>query len=968
MKTIKILIAASEELHAEKLEFTNLIEHLNQVLRPRGIELKRIKWNPEQDGSIEVFQAKLQDCEMCLNLYWRQLAANSEEELNTAYQQLKDGHNPRNLYVFFKEPTDDLTEALRDFKANFVTNYGHFFCKFENVDTMNLHFILQFEAYQNRLDDSEGKLFKVSNGKVWLGDQDLVELGNVSFIAMNKEYRKLNDQLSELRVKYAEIRAKHKANPDDERIENEYLALNTKLNEASKEFEAYQQSLCDMELSFIEHSFDLCSDRMIKARELFEQGDSVAADEILNLEEIEREDLNDEKLHLQILRKREQKLIEYLAKAKMVKLNRNYEYDEQIAIVCKVYDRAISIAKEINYDEEKLVNILVDCASFLKEKLQSYKAIPYYEKALKIRKKLYGDTPGTNLTELVETLDNLAECRNSAGFFKSAERCYREELDIFKLLAKDNPNVYLPKVSTLLGKMGFFFRFKNFFEAEKCYNESLKIDNKLAAIDPETYTHWIACTYSSLSSLYDLHGYHEEAVRSIIFSIEIYKILNQRKPNSNLVGLAFSLGEYYQLLCRDGISEEAEVVFDEALAAFRHLVKMDFSYRSEIIHLLHCHGMSLSEEGRYKDAEKIYRKILRLIRNDHHYDLIAMYTEDLANLLAKQGKLGSAAKYYREAFEVRLRDYEETSYGDYDGYLMFDRILKNHSALLLEHNCYHEAELLYLNAIGKEVRYRLRYNALLFQAMRSVLLIDLSKMQYDNGYLKKAEQTFRKALKASQSIISKIIGSEIHKYSDLMIMPLECIAERQEELGLHDDCLKTYRTIVDIERKVSDDVYVTSLESSMDHLASLYKEAGNFEEAEKIYREELALSFNYAEDDPDVCLLCEICNLTKLAVLYRDFGHYRESEDTFLKILERNKTRFEENEVAFICQEASTLTDYAILKQKQGLYSEAKQLLSQALLDYEQIKEINPESYNERIAEIQKQISDIEKIIKSENS
>ena len=147
------MIAASEELHDEKLEFTSLIQHLNEVLKPRGIELKRIKWDPENDGPIDVYQAKLSDCEMCLNLYWRNLADNSEDELNTAYQQLKEGKNPRNLYVFFKEPTEDLSEALRVFKANFVNNCGHFFCKFENVDTMNLHFILQFEAYQNRIED-----------------------------------------------------------------------------------------------------------------------------------------------------------------------------------------------------------------------------------------------------------------------------------------------------------------------------------------------------------------------------------------------------------------------------------------------------------------------------------------------------------------------------------------------------------------------------------------------------------------------------------------------------------------------------------------------------------------------------------------------------------------------------------------------------------------------------------------------
>ena len=89
------MIAASEEMHEEKLEFTNLIEHLNEVLEPRGIELKRIKWNPETDGSLEEYKSKLKDCEMCLTLYWRELAGNSEQELDAAYQELKEEYGVR---------------------------------------------------------------------------------------------------------------------------------------------------------------------------------------------------------------------------------------------------------------------------------------------------------------------------------------------------------------------------------------------------------------------------------------------------------------------------------------------------------------------------------------------------------------------------------------------------------------------------------------------------------------------------------------------------------------------------------------------------------------------------------------------------------------------------------------------------------------------------------------------------------
>ena len=108
----------------------------------------------------------------------------------SAYQQLKGGGNPRKLYVFFKEPAEDLSDALKDLKANFVTNYGHFFCRFENVDTMNLHFILQFEAYQNSNYNVQDKLFKVKDGKVTINEEPFVSLDQVPFAALNEDQKK----------------------------------------------------------------------------------------------------------------------------------------------------------------------------------------------------------------------------------------------------------------------------------------------------------------------------------------------------------------------------------------------------------------------------------------------------------------------------------------------------------------------------------------------------------------------------------------------------------------------------------------------------------------------------------------------------------------------------------------------------------------------------------------------------------
>ena len=282
MKTIKIMIAASEEMHEEKLEFTNLIEHLNEVLEPRGVELKRIKWNPDTDGSIEEYKTKLNDFEMCFTLYWRDLAGNSEQELNTAYQELKCGNNPRNLYVLFKEPSENLTEELRAFKANFVTNFGQFYSKFENVDTMNLYFILQFEAYHNHLCGNDDQLVKVSGGKVLVANKEFVNLDNVPFVALNKDYQMLKNELFELDTQVAEILKRYKADSDNDDIKDELMVLMSKRKKLADEFDEFQVHLYDIALNFAKTAGEKYSERMRKSRELFELGDVIGADKILN--------------------------------------------------------------------------------------------------------------------------------------------------------------------------------------------------------------------------------------------------------------------------------------------------------------------------------------------------------------------------------------------------------------------------------------------------------------------------------------------------------------------------------------------------------------------------------------------------------------------------------------------------------------------------------------------------------------
>ena len=608
------MIAASEEMHDEKMRFSDLIKHLNVVLEPRGIELKRIKWNPDTDGSIEEYKSKLKDCEICLTLYWRDLAGNSEQELDTAYQELKGGNNPHNLYVFFKEPTADLTEALRDFKANFVTKYGHFFCKFENVDTMNLHFILQFEAYQNRLRSNDDKLVKVAGGKVTVADEEFVTLNNVPFAALNKEYQRLQKELLELDIQVVEVRKRHKADPDNEDIEDELMATKSKREKLADEFEKYQTHLYDIALNFAKTAGEKYSERMRKARELFELGDAIGADQILNMEEMKRDrqhESEQKKVHeenLEIL------MNEFLDKTKTVMTNTLFSIPERFSIACEAYEEAKSIAREIYLDEEKLANILFDYAYLKADFTRMHEAVQLYVEALRIYRQLAESNPDAYMPDVAMSLNNLANLHRALGRYVEAEKNYVEALQIYRQLAESNPDAYMPRVATSLNNLAILqSELGRYVEAEENYVESLRICRQLAESNPDAYMPDVATSLNNLANLQSDLGRYVEAEKNHVEALRICRQLAESNPDAYMPRVATSLNNLAILQSELGRYVEAEENYVEALRIRRQLAESSpDAYMPDVAMTLWNLACLKSKQKKYEEEKEIWIEALEV--------------------------------------------------------------------------------------------------------------------------------------------------------------------------------------------------------------------------------------------------------------------------------------------------------------------------------------------------------------------
>ncbi len=347
MKTIKVFIASSEELHLERLEFTDMIQQLNKALKPRGIEIEPVKWeyldsSMNEERKQTEYNNALKECELCLVMYWTRFGEYTEEELTTAWECLKAGNNPKKLYVYFKEPCNESKE-LKDFKDSFVTRYGHFYCKFENIDTLRLNFLLQFEQYQNAI-LSSASIIEMGNSKLEIDGKEYVDLKNVPFVGNNEEYAELLKSIKKTRKLLA-------ITDEDDSEYKEYLDELEQLKEKQRKKE---KTIWDTALLITRLSTTKCSDRLNRAIELFNSGDDKGANAVLKEEEIDSDIDRNIKL-IELGEEGRKGLIinidEYRLKIKVLHCSLHKEdYEKIIALRTKVIELCIHLYGEASIE------------------------------------------------------------------------------------------------------------------------------------------------------------------------------------------------------------------------------------------------------------------------------------------------------------------------------------------------------------------------------------------------------------------------------------------------------------------------------------------------------------------------------------------------------------------------------------------------------------------------------------------
>jgi len=280
------------------------------------------------------------------------------------------------------------------------------------------------------------------------------------------------------------------------------------------------------------------------------------------------------------------------------------------------YTQALAFAeKHFGADSAQVDTVCLDLALLYSETKESASELAMLERRVRIRKAEAG------IPQIVDALQDLAECHNLQDRPDDAESTYRQALD----LCDESIEAHLPALRMALLYFGIFLNYRErHADAIPVFERSLavcKLDQ-----DPPTLT--AARTAMHLGEALLQVKRHEEA-RTIIEAAVPVVTHRGQTPSTTFGKILYYLGNYHQ---REDRFAEAERAYDLAIlqthnarnVSFRNLAYIQQAAASNDLKL----NKPVSAENRLQQSVRL---LLRSQQEEHHPDVLSV-KQDLVNI------------------------------------------------------------------------------------------------------------------------------------------------------------------------------------------------------------------------------------------------------------------------------------------------------------------------------------------------
>ncbi len=634
MKTIKIFIASSNELIAERKELANLAQSLSFALERQGLCFQTVQWEFMDASHIpydkqEMYNNELKLCDICIALFWTKFGKFTKREFDTAITELSAGRQLKKLYTYCKK-SEAVKQELKAFKESYYEKYHDFVIEFENFDTLKAHFLLQVIIFLSEF-WGESKFVEIKNSMVTIDGKVYVDLLKVPFAGNNEEYTRLIKEIERTERLIAKI---SQDDPD-------YQEYATVLLELKEKQSIMEDNMWNTATYITQHKATMRSDRLKRAITHFNQGDLNGANAILDEEKIDR----DVEHNLELLDKGKEGLKsnieEYKLKIKLIEAKMPNGWTDKIV---ELQEKILSICLQTFGEKSAEAADAYYSTGYYYVFLGNYEeALKYFNKALELREGLFKERhPKT-----ASAISKVGILYSKLGDQKKA---LEYQFNALNLRTNINGERH-PKTASAISNVGITF--EKLGIPEKALEYFLKALNMRIEIygkkHPET-----AAAINNVGIIYSKLGDQKRALEYFLEALNLRtEIFGERHPET--VAAISNVAIVYSKL---GDQKKALVYF---LKALNLRIEIYGERHPETTAAISNVAIAYSKLGDQKKALEYFLKVLNLrteIYGERHSEIAAA----ISNLAITYGKLRDTKKaleYQLKALNMRTEIYGE---------------------------------------------------------------------------------------------------------------------------------------------------------------------------------------------------------------------------------------------------------------------------------------------------------------------
>ena len=661
MKTIKIFLASSEELENDRNAFGNLVRKLDKIYERRGIRIELFEWE-DYDAAFndrrkqDEYNDQVRSSDLFLALFHIKAGRFTIEEFDVATEEFRRKASPK-VYVYCKDLQAGETESpeLAEFKQRLFDEMGHYWCRYGNRDTMQLHFVMQLQLVENSRMDT----LKVDEkGAVTLDGTPVAHMDQLPFAADNEAYRKMQAELLELPAKIEKARERVKKLPDDEDLRDDLQFKLNRYNQLKEDFAQLQQDLFSTAKTIATLQQQQVNDRLRRAIEAFEVGNLERANAILDeiaydadkekhIENYERQLRLAEKSH--DLVENSQMIVHHdidalLIQTSTVMAEIYIPLIDRINRIAAIYAKADEWASRSSYDKKKYGKLLFDYAQFLFNYSHYEEAIEVYERQITISEEIYGK----GQLSIAASYNNLGSSYHEYGDYNKALHYYEKARDIHeKFLGINHPDT----ATSYINIGGIYHSQGDYDKALDYYKKAASIyKSVLGSEDIIT-----AYSYNNIGQIYREKGDNSKAFNYHFLALTIREnFLGMDHPvtasSYNNLGLIYAAqGDYSKALeyCSKALDIREKVFGFES---------------SDVANSYNSIGTIYFDQKNFYSSMEYFSKALGIhekLLSDTHPD-IARDLNNIAAIYYNQGDYARALKHLEKAIDILNSNHADT--------------------------------------------------------------------------------------------------------------------------------------------------------------------------------------------------------------------------------------------------------------------------------------------------------------------